>query len=140
MVVDACVWVAAFMSHETHHAQAAELVRQLAHLQSRVNLPTLTLAEVVGAIARRSDSLEVAPVIKQFLLSQSWIEQTSIDMALGADAASIAMRYRLRGADAVYVALAAARKAPLITLDTEMLERARGVAEVLTPEQWLQTH
>ncbi len=138
MVVDACVWVAAFMSRETHHAQAAELVRQLVHLQSRVNLPTLTLAEVVGAIARRSDSLEVAPVIKQFLLSQSWIEQTSIDAALGEKAASIAMRYRLRGADAVYVALAVARKEPLITLDTEILERAREVAEVLTPEQWLQ--
>jgi predicted nucleic acid-binding protein len=138
MVVDACVWVAAFMSRETHHSQATELVRQLGHLRLKVTLPTLALAEIVGAIARRSDSIEVAPVVRQFLLTQTWIEQSVIDAALGGEAASIAMRHRLRGADAVYVAIAVARRMPLITLDTEVLERARDAAEVLTPEQWLQ--
>jgi predicted nucleic acid-binding protein len=52
----------------------------------------------------------------------------------------LAARLRLRGADAVYVALAAAYREPLITLDAEMFERASGVAEAFTPEQWLQTH
>ncbi|MBK8119842.1 MAG: hypothetical protein IPK39_12190 [Sulfuritalea sp.] len=47
--------------------------------------------------------------------------------------------WRLRGVDAVYVALTATCREPLITLDTEMLERARGVTTVLTPEQWLQS-
>ena len=47
-------------------------------------------------------------------------------------------KLRLRGADAVYVALAAICSEPLITLDAEMLERARGIADVFTPEQWLQ--
>jgi predicted nucleic acid-binding protein len=44
---------------------------------------------------------------------------------------------KLRGADAVYVALAAALREPLITLDTEMLERARDVVDAMTPERWL---
>ncbi|MDO8786685.1 MAG: type II toxin-antitoxin system VapC family toxin [Sulfuritalea sp.] len=140
MVVDACVWIAAFMAREPHHLRSIELVRQLAELRQSVILPTLTLAEVVGTIARRSDSTEVAPAIRQFLLTETWIEQSSIDVVLGGEAASIAMRFRLRGADAVYVALAATRRVPLITLDAEMLERARGVAEVFTPDQWLQTH
>jgi len=51
----------------------------------------------------------------------------------------LAAKLRLRGADAVYVALAATCREPLITLDAEMLERGRGVVEAFTPEQWLQT-
>jgi predicted nucleic acid-binding protein len=48
------------------------------------------------------------------------------------------MRCRLRGADAVYVALAAMRHLPLITLDAEVLERTPASVECLTPAEWLQ--
>ena len=63
-----------------------------------------------------------------------------MDQSLAHEAAKIAGSRKLRGADAVYVALAFMRREPLLTLDAEMLERARSVAEVFTPEQWLQTH
>ena len=63
-----------------------------------------------------------------------------MDQSLAHEAAKIAGSRRLRGADAVYVALAAACQEPLLTLDAEMLERAQGVAEALTPDQWLQAH
>ena len=67
-----------------------------------------------------------------------WIESIPMDQSLAHEATQIAGSRRLRGADAVYVALAVMRRVPLITLDAEMLERARGVADVFTPEQWLQ--
>ena len=47
-------------------------------------------------------------------------------------------RCKLRGADAVYVALAEALEAPLISLDQEILDRSRRLATVQTPERWLQ--
>ncbi len=138
MVVDACVWIAAFPPKEAQHFPAAELIKQLARQRPNVTVPTLALAETCGAIARRSDSPEVAPVILNFLLAQSWITYADIDATLGQEAASIAMKCRLRGADAVYVALAATRDEPLITLDAEMLERAPANVKRLSPADWLQ--
>ncbi|MBI5909715.1 MAG: hypothetical protein HY848_07165 [Betaproteobacteria bacterium] len=44
----------------------------------------------------------------------------------------------LRGADAIYVALAVHVGVPLITLDKELYRRAPPVARVLTPREWLQ--
>ena len=138
MVVDACVWIAAFLPRDAHHPPALELVKQLERRRLQVTLPTLALAETCGAIARRSDSLEVAPPILQFVLAQPWIEHIAIDAALGREAASLAMRCRLRGVDAVYVALATTRGLPLITLDQEIFERAPPQVECMTPADWLQ--
>jgi predicted nucleic acid-binding protein len=60
-----------------------------------------------------------------------------LDDALATRAAEIAMTHRLRGADAVYVAVAEAFNATLITWDTEMLERAAAVVPTVTPSDWL---
>ena len=54
-------------------------------------------------------------------------------------AAEVAARLRLRGADAVYVALAEEFNATLITWDNEMLQRGAAVAPTLTPSAWIET-
>ena len=61
-----------------------------------------------------------------------------IDDVLGSSAARIAARYRLRGADAMYVALAISRQQMLITLDVEMNTRSPASLVVLTPRQYLE--
>lgn len=50
----------------------------------------------------------------------------------------VAVECMLRGADAIYVALAVHVGVPLITLDKELYRRAPPVARVLTPREWLQ--
>lgn len=55
-------------------------------------------------------------------------------------AAHIGATYRLRGADAIYIALAVEFGATVITWDAEMLTRGAGVVSVLTPGDWLITH
>jgi predicted nucleic acid-binding protein len=55
-------------------------------------------------------------------------------------AAEIARQQRVRGADAVYVAVAEAFGAALIAWDSEMLERCTEVVTIVTPLEWLQTH
>ena len=59
---------------------------------------------------------------------------------LATEAATSAAQQRLRGADAVYVALAAQRALTLITLDREMLERTKKSVTSVTPTAWLKQH
>ncbi|MDP2795327.1 MAG: type II toxin-antitoxin system VapC family toxin [Sulfurisoma sp.] len=108
--------------------------------ESRLVIPVLAWPEVAGAIARRTGAAEDGHDAVDIIRALRWIESIPMDPSLAHEAAKIAGSRRLRGADAVYVALAVTRRMPLLTLDAEMLERARGVAEVFTPEQWLQTH
>ena len=137
MIVDASVWVASFLPDEKHHQETALFLRRLVESGIRVTLPTLALAEIGGAIARRSGPDHPAPKIIAFIRAQSWVEFAPIGEVLGHAAAETAIRQRLRGADAVYAALAAARRQPLITLDRQMLERAPDAVECMTPTDWL---
>jgi predicted nucleic acid-binding protein len=55
----------------------------------------------------------------------------------GEAAAAIAAQQFLRGADAVYAALARQLGTALVTWDNELLERAAAVAPTFTPADWL---
>lgn len=140
MIVDASVWVARFLDVDKHHAIAMACITTLLEHEHRLIIPVLAWPEVAGAIARRTGSAKDGQDAVDIIRALRWIESIPMDHSLAHKAAKIASSRRLRGADAVYVALAVARKEPLITLDTEMLGRAREITEVLTPEQWLQTN
>jgi predicted nucleic acid-binding protein len=137
MVIDASVWVAAFLARDVHHQDAAALLRSLVEEWITATAPLLVLSEVAGAIARQTNDPELAEKIVLFLHNQPWIEFAPLTDDLATEAALAAARQRLRGADAVYVALAARRKLTLVTLDREMLERTEGVVVSITPTAWL---
>ena len=61
----------------------------------------------------------------------------AVDLALGDLATEIAARQRIRGCDAVYVALARREQAILITLDDQQRERAPSSVTARTPAQAL---
>jgi predicted nucleic acid-binding protein len=140
MVIDASVWVAAVLARDTHHDDAAALLRRLVEEGITVATPLLALAEVAGAIARQTDDPELAEKITGFLHTQPWIQFVPLTDDLAIEAATIAARQRLRGADAVYVALAAQRSLNLITLDREMRERTKETVASATPTAWLKQH
>jgi len=64
------------------------------------------------------------------------IELVSLDISLARRAAQIAVDHRLRGADAVYVAVADAFDAAMISWDQEMLKRCPVAVETMTPVEW----
>lgn len=140
MVVDASVWVAAFLAHDAHHRDAAVLLHRLIEEGITVTTPLLALSEVAGAIARQTDDSELAEKITVFLHTQPWIQFVPLTDDLATVAAISAAQLRLRGADAVYVALAAQRKLTLVTLDREMLERTKEIVASATPTAWLKQH
>lgn len=137
MVIDASVWVAAFLSRDVHHGEVTAFLRKLIEDGLSVTIPVLALCEIAGAIGRQTTEPELAEKALGFLLAQSWIRFAPLNESLAAQAASLAARQRLRGADAVYVALAAQENGIIITLDREMLERTPDHLHACTPSDWL---
>lgn len=140
MVIDASVWVAAFLAGDAHHRDAVELLRRLVEEGITAVTPLLALAEVAGAIARQTDDSVLAETITGFLQAQSWIQFVPLIDDLAGLAATVAAQQRLRGADAIYVALAAQRTLSLATLDREMRDRSKHIATCVTPTVWLKQH
>lgn len=63
------------------------------------------------------------------------ITQVPLDLSLAIHAAEIAIENRLRGADAVYVAVAEDFDSILISWDAEMLQRSPEFVLAMSPEQ-----
>jgi predicted nucleic acid-binding protein len=64
------------------------------------------------------------------------IHLISLDLSLARKAAQIAIKHRLRGADAAYVAVADAFDATLISWDQEMLRRCPAAVATMSPDRW----
>lgn len=137
IVADASFWVAAFLAQDAHHDQCARLLRRMVTDAIPVSSPTLALVEVAGALARRTGSQPLAESALRYLKGQSWLTLSPLSNALAETAVGIAITCSLRGADAVYVALARQESAPLITLDDEMLKRSARAILAMTPRDWL---
>jgi len=140
MIVDASVWVASVLKEDAHHEVSLAFMHRFVKERQIATVPLLVWAEIAGAVARRTGDINRGLKVTGLITGQIWVRGVPLDVSLSSESMRLAAMLRLRGADAVYVALAATYREPLITLDTEMLERTHGVAEALTPEQWLQAH
>lgn len=67
------------------------------------------------------------------MLATPGLRLVPIDAGLARVASDAAADYLLRGADAVYAALAHVLNLPLVTLDAEMDRRAAGIVRVVAP-------
>jgi len=140
VIVDASVWVASVLDKDTHHEVSLAFMHRFVKERQIATVPLLVWAEIAGAVARRTSDTDRGLKVAGLISAQNWVRGVPLDASLASESMRLAAKLRLRGADAVYVALSVTCREPLITLDAEMLERARGVTEVFTPEQWLQTH
>jgi predicted nucleic acid-binding protein len=139
MIVDASVWVASVLNEDVHHEVSLAFMHRFVKERQIATVPLLVWAEIAGAVARRTSDTDKGLKVAGLISSQNWVKGVPLDASLASESMRLAAKLRLRGADAVYVALSATCREPLITLDAEMLERAHGEAEALTPEMWLQT-
>lgn len=95
--------------------------------------PTIMLAEVAGSIARRTNNEQLGYQIVQQIRRLPTLQSVAVDDALGQMTAQIASTYRLRGADAIYLAVAQRLQIPLVSWDRQQLERAAGVVMTYRP-------
>ena len=134
-VVDASVWVGYLISSDVHHSVCVGWLDNYLLDGNRITLPSLALAEIAGAIARRTQTNTAGYEAIDWIEGLPRVRLTNLDGTLARESARIAVDLRLRGADAIYVALAARLSLPLVTCDREMLERAAARTEVRTPDR-----
>ena len=136
-VVDASVFVADARPDEPAHPAAKALLHAIAERGACLHIPMIALAEIAGAITRQTRDLGLALRIVSMYGQWPGIEVAPIDDELGIAAARIAAEHYVRGCDAVYVALAAAREATLVTLDREQLVRTPDSVPTTGPAEAL---
>jgi len=136
-VVDASVFVADAHPGEPHHRAANLFLQYAAATLLPIYTPAIALAEIAAAIARGHNRATWAQRLVKKLQSFPHIEITPIEGVLANSAAELAAQQRLRGCDAVYVALAQSKGATLISLDQEHKLRAPTTMTVHTPAEEL---
>ena len=135
--IDASVHVNGLNPAEEESAESQAFLEQVFRRPWPVFSPTLLLVEVAAAVARVFDDakqgLSVARAMRG-LPGQIWVP---LDEVLAREAARLAAERRLRGADAVYAAVALRYETMLVTRDRQQLERLRPALPVLTPAEAL---
>lgn len=133
ITIDASVFVSSARSDEPDYLLSRTFLRKARSM--KIYCPSLALAECAAAIARQTNDPHLARELINMVENFPGIELVSLDLSLARRAAQIAVDHRLRGADAVYVAVADAFDAALISRDQEMLKRCPAAVETMTPEE-----
>ena len=131
--IDASVHVHAVNAAEAGSDTSQAFLSSIRRQNLPLFYPTLLLVAVAAAVARALDDPTRAAVLAATL--SGWPNQTlvSLDKALTDRAIGLASAARLRGADAVYAAVAEQYATTLVTLDRHQLERLPPVIHVLRP-------
>ena len=131
--IDASVHVSALNPAETEFATSLAFLTLVQRRQYPLFCPTLLPIEVAAAVARALNDAERATALATAL--RDWQNQTLVplDEALMDRATNLAASTRLRGADAVYAAVAQQYNTMLVTLDRQQLQRLPPVIRVICP-------
>lgn len=137
--LDANIYARDIDPNDPNYDDCHALLERLKQGDQRVIVPTLLLAELAASISRvRRDPIR-ARVTVEALQALPFITFIDLDRALGQAAAEIAADRAVKGADAVYIAVAKIFGCTLVTLDQEQSKRAAPIVTVMTPQEALAT-
>ncbi len=137
--VDASVWVNAFDQREPGHEHSSLFLRYIRDSALPVFVPNLVAVEVAGAVSRTRGNPDAAQKFATALLHLPNVTVVSLDEPLARQATGLAARWGLRGADAVYAAVAVRSGCTLVSLDREHLTRLGDVVAARTPQSVLES-
>ena len=135
--IDASVHVSALNPAEADSASSRAFLALVQREQMPLFCPTLLLVEVAAAVARALGDADGAVALAASL--RGWSNQAFVplDEALAVRAAGLAAAATLRGADAVYAAVAQQYGTTLVTLDRQQLERLPPLVKTARPADFL---
>lgn len=134
LTLDASVFIAACRRSEPGHAASHTLLKWLRDQDIPLIEPAILPVETAAALARTGDDPVQATEFAEALLSLPLLTLVTIDDRHALRAVAAATQYRLRGADALYVATALHYGSQLITLDNEQLKRAPDEVHACKPD------
>jgi predicted nucleic acid-binding protein len=129
-VVDASVVAAWFISTDAAHVQSTAWIRGQIEAGAEFHSPAVVLPEVAHAVQSRGDDAATAIAI---LGNMVGFRVVDVKVGLAMRAARIAATERIRGCDAIYVALAERLGTELVTLDRQQRERGAAVVPTRQP-------
>lgn len=135
--IDASVFVNAFNPHEDGHAASLAILAAIQDRGDPIIVPTLLVPEIASAVARASDDSAGALQYADATAALPHLTAVALSSAMARQAAELAAAHRLRGADAVYVAIARRYGTTLVSRDEEQRSRGSAVVVCQTPEQAL---
>ena len=118
--LDSSVLISLFNGHDRQHAQTLAWFRE-------------ALAEVSAAIAGGTGDKQLARDVEAHIRLSPLFEFLPVAMPLAERAATIAAEHQVRGADALYFAVAETLGDRLVTLNPRQLQRGNSVVETVRP-------
>ena len=137
LTIDANVWIGALDVRDPLSATCRACLLKAAEKSATLYSPLLLPIEVAATIGRKTRDA------RHGRSASRWVRgfRGHLWQPLSEEVAEIAERFAatlfLRGADAVYVAVAHLSDAILLTYDAEVIERTSGTIRVMTPNTWL---
>lgn len=132
-VLDASVWVSLCHRADRHHRSSTSWLEDALIDGESLVAPTLLVVEAGAAIRRLTGDEAVAADAVAAIEELGVLELVPLSEDRSRRAAEIAGSTGVRGADAVYLELAAHRGDVLVTWDRQQLERGGAVARVQMP-------
>jgi predicted nucleic acid-binding protein len=133
VVVDASIWVSRLLTHDPNNARATAWIARHVRSGGILTAPTLIAVEVAASVSRRTGNVTDAHAAAGQLYGLPFVRLAPIDQTLIVEATNLSANLGLRGADAIYVALAKQLGIPLLTLDAEQLIRPAGLIATIQP-------
>ena len=133
VVVDASVWIGSLLPNDVHYVPAQFWLN--AHVSSggHIVAPLILPLETGSAIARVKQDVRFALDSVSDLYSFQYISLQALDQSLIDEATDIAITFRLRSADSIYVALGKRLAVPLVTFDQEQISRPASIITTIRP-------
>jgi predicted nucleic acid-binding protein len=132
-VIDASVYVALINADEKDHTRCWAWFEGAKAAEEPIVAPAILLAEVAAALSRGVGDLGLAHRVVGQLKRSGVIKLLPVTLAVAERAATIAADHRIRGCDAVYIALADQLGEHLVTLDRQQLERGAAIVSAHEP-------
>jgi len=137
--IDASVLVNSFVKNEEHHEFSRKFLEGIKSGGGLAVFPEIVLPEVASAVSRGCGDSAIAAEFAAELRRIPNFTFVPVDSEISGLAVKFAADNKLRGCDAIYVAVASLFRARLITLDSQQLERSNGIVEARTPKDEIES-
>ena len=130
LTLDSSAIVAALLRAEPYHTECQRLFQHLHSGQHVAVEPYAVLVEVAAAVHRRTGCQRLARRAQERLEALETLRFVELDAIRAAAAIEVATRTGLRGMDSMVVQVSREFGSALVSLDLEMVERARLIVTI----------